>query len=54
MLHNLICVRGNIPQEKKENLAKLIVDEITGFITDFYKEDIENEKRKNTLDKRKN
>lgn len=47
-------ITGKVPKETKVNLATMIIDEICSFIGDYYKEDIENEKRKNTLDKRKN
>lgn len=47
-------ISGKITKDTKENLAKMIVSEICSCIEDFYREEIENEKRKNTLDKRKN
>lgn len=47
-------ITGKITKEAKQNLATMIIDEICSFIEDYYKEDIENEKRKNTLDKREN
>lgn len=46
-------ISGKITKEAKQNLAIMIIDEICSFIEDYYKEDIKNEKRKNTLDKRK-
>lgn len=47
-------ITGKITKSTKINLAYMIIDEICTFIENYYKEDIENEKRKNTLDKRKN
>lgn len=47
-------ITGKITKSTKINLACMIIDEICSFIEDYYKEDLENEKRKNTLDKRKN
>lgn len=43
-------ITGKITKEAKTNLANMIIDEICSFIEDYYKEDIKNEKRKNTLD----
>lgn len=43
-------ITGKITKEAKQNLATMIIYEICSFIEDYYKEDIENEKRKNTLD----
>ena len=47
-------ITGKITKEAKVNLASMIIDEICSFIEDYYKEDIRNEKRKDSLDKWKN
>lgn len=44
-------ITGKITKEAKVNLASMIIDEICSFIEDYYKEDIKNEKRKDSLDK---
>ncbi len=47
-------ITGKITKEAKVNLASMIIDEICSFIEDYYKEDLKNEKRKDSLDKWKN